>query len=278
MSGPQCTLQAPVVFRGVGVHSGSQAELRVLPAPVGTGRLFRIGGREVPCRVASVVRTDRCTTLGDGQVSVSTVEHVLAAAAGLGLDNLVLELDGPEIPVLDGSALPFLQGFLEAGIEPQGAARGRCTLPRPLFVADGESLVLALPSEEPLLEASIHFAHPLVGAQHFGFRPGVDDFSADLAPARTFGFWEEVQALLARGLARGGDLSNALILGGPGGFSSPPRFPNEPVRHKVLDLMGDLALLEVPLQARVLAVRAGHRLHVELARKILEEVAHAGLV
>jgi UDP-3-O-[3-hydroxymyristoyl] N-acetylglucosamine deacetylase len=128
-----------------------------------------------------------------------------------------------------------------------------------------------------VLESWIHFAHPLVGLQSCCFCPETQDFAQELAPARTFGFWDEVQALLARGLARGGDLANALVIGGPGGFSSPPRFADEPVRHKTLDLCGDLALLGAPLRARVLTLRGGHRLHLELARKILEETTHAGL-
>lgn len=278
MTRPQRTLAEPVVFRGVGVHTGVEGTLRVLPAPEGHGRLFLVQGRPIPARVGSVVRVDRCTTLGDGDVTVSTVEHVLSAAAGLGLDNLVLELSGPEIPILDGSALPFVEGFLNAGLVDQGATMESLALPRPVFVAAGEALVLALPAPEPSFEVSIQFAHPLVGLQQHTFLPGVEDFRSTVAPARTFGFWEEVQALLARGLARGGDLSNALVIGGPGGFSSPPRFPDEPVRHKVLDLVGDLALLGVPLDARVLALRAGHGLHVELARRILEEVTHAECV
>ncbi len=273
----QRTLRGPAVFQGVGVHSGTQATLRVLPAPEGHGRVFLVGGRRLPARVGSVTRTERCTTLGDGQVSVSTVEHVLAAAAGLGLDNLLLEVDGPEIPVVDGSARPFVGGLLEAGLVEQGAEATPLVLEAPVFVVEGRGLALALPSDEAVLECWVDFPHPLVGRQVCCFRPDRQDFADELAPARTFGFWEEVQALLARGLARGGDGSNALVIGGPGGFSSPPRFPDEPVRHKTLDLMGDLALLGRPLQARVVVLRGGHRLHLELARQILEATDHAGV-
>lgn len=274
----QRTLAAPALFRGAGLHGGGSSILTVLPAPVDHGRVLRVDGRDLPCRLDRVVGTERCTVLGDGEVRVATVEHVLAAAAGLGLDNLVLEIQGEEVPVMDGSALPFVQGFLQAGVVEQSAPVQPLCLGQPLFVAQGEALVVALPAENAAFEAAIHFTHPLVGAQHFSFRPEQDEFLSSLAPARTFGFWEEVQALLERGLARGGDFSNALVIGGPGGFSSAPRFPDEPVRHKVLDLVGDLALLERPLQARVLAVCAGHRLHLELARKILKEGAHVRMV
>jgi len=259
------------------VHTGEPSALRVHPAPVGHGRVFLVGGRRIAGSVESVVKTERCTTLGDGRVSVSTVEHVLAAAAGLDLDNLLLEVEGPEIPVVDGSALPFVEGFQSAGTVEQTATVSPLVLDRPVFAIEGNALALALPSEEARFECWIDFVHPLVGRQGYRFRPGRQDFARDLAPARTFGFWEEVQALLARGLARGGDVCNALVIGGPGGFSSPPRFADEPVRHKTLDLVGDLALLGRPLQARVVILRGGHRLHVELASKILEAIDHVGL-
>ncbi len=278
MSRLQRTLAGPVVFEGVGLHGGGTSTLRVLPAGEDHGRVFRVRERRIPCSLESVVATDRCTSLGDGEVRVATVEHVLAAAAALGLDNLILETQEEEVPVMDGSALPFVEGFLRVGVVEQTAPVEPLSLTRPVFVAHAESLVLALPAQEAAFEAAIHFAHPLVGSQQWCFRPAEDRFETSLAPARTFGFWDEVQALLERGLARGGDFSNALVIGGPGGFSSPPRFADEPVRHKVLDLLGDLALLGRPIQARVLAVRAGHRLHLELARKILKEGAHAGLV
>lgn len=265
------TLAAPALFQGVGVHSGSAATVRVHPAPPGHGRVFLVAGSRIPARADHVVRVDRCTTLGADGVTVSTVEHLLAAAAGLGLTDLLLEVEGPEIPILDGSALPFVEGFLAVGVREQGP-EAMLALPRPVYAAAGDGVVVALPADEPAFECCIHFPHPLVGLQQVTFRPGEGDFLRDLAPARTFGFWEEVQALLERGLARGGDISNALVIGGPGGFSSPPRFPDEPARHKCLDLVGDLALVGAPVRARVLAVRAGHRLHVEVAKKILEEV------
>lgn len=267
------TLRTAARFQGVGVHSGATATVLAHPAPPGHGRVFLSGGERIPALADRVVRVDRCTTLGSGAAAVSTVEHLLAAAAGLGLTDALFEVDGPEIPILDGSALPFAEGFLEAGLEDHGSVAPPLVLGRPVLAAAGEGVVVALPAEEPSFECCVCFPHPLVGLQQIHFRPAEGDFMQDLAPARTFGFWEEVQALLARGLARGGDLSNALVIGGPGGFSSPPRFPDEPVRHKCLDLVGDLALVGAPVRARVLAVRAGHRLHVEVAKKILEEVS-----
>lgn len=273
------TLAAPALFQGVGVHSGATATVRVHPAPAGHGRMFLVGGQRIPALADHVVRVDRCTTLGLEGATVSTVEHLLAAAAGLGLTDLLIEVEGPEMPILDGSALPFAEGFLAAGLRDQGPVAPPLILERPVYAAAGDGVVVALPADEPCFECSVYFPHPLVGLQQVSFRPAEGDFVRDLAPARTFGFWDEVQALLARGLALGGDVSNALVIGAPThashgypGFSSPPRFPDEPVRHKCLDLVGDLALVGAPVKARVLAVRAGHRLHVEVAKKILEEV------
>lgn len=267
------TLAASALFQGVGVHSGATATVRVHAAPPGHGRVFLVEGQRIPARADHVVRVDRCTTLGLAGATVSTVEHLLAAAAGLGLTDLLIEVEGPEVPILDGSALPFAEGFLAAGLRDQGAVAPALTLERPVYAAAGDGVVVAVPADEPRFECSVYFPHPLVGLQQVSFRPAEGDFMLELAPARTFGFWDEVQALLSRGLALGGDVSNALVIGGPGDFSSPPRFPDEPARHKCLDLVGDLALVGAPVKARVLAVRAGHRLHVEVAKKILEEVS-----
>jgi UDP-3-O-[3-hydroxymyristoyl] N-acetylglucosamine deacetylase len=259
-----------VEFQGVGVHTGQPARLRVLPAPAGKGRVFRVQGREIPALAERVVRVERCTALAVGEAAVSTVEHVLAAAAGLGLDNLLLDLEGPEVPILDGSALPFVEGFHRAGIaELAVPASEPLELEAPLWVSLGEALVLALPWPHLVLEYHIHYPHPLVGFQSMVFDAAADDFAAQLAPARTYGFWEEVRHLLERGLARGGDFSNALVIR-TDGYCSEPRFANEPARHKCLDLLGDLALLGRPLRARVVAVKAGHRLHVELVHRLLE--------
>lgn len=274
MNRPQRTLARPVEMSGVGIHSGAPARLRVLPAEPDTGRVLAAGGRDIPALVRHVVGLDRCITLGFDSVSISTVEHLLAAAAGLGLDNLRIQVEGPEIPIMDGSAAAFVEAFQGAGTAEQNAAAPRIELPRPLWVSHGDALVLALPHRSLELEYAVHFDHPLVGSQWVRFDPVRDSFREVLAPARTFGFWEEVPALRKQGLARGGDLSNALVIT-PDGFSTPPRFPDEPARHKCLDLLGDLALLGADLAARVVAVRAGHRLHVELVRKILEEVTVA---
>lgn len=274
MNRPQGTLASPVTFEGVGVHTGSRARVEVEPAPPGSGRRFVVGGAEIPALATAVVRCERSTTLGAEGAEVSTVEHLLAAAAGLGLDNLTLRVEGREIPILDGSASEFCRLFLEAGRVEQDLPAPRRVLRRPVFVAQGTGVALALPAEAPELEYHLDYAHPQLGYQRITFRPGEDRFEVELAPARTFALWEEVEPLLERGLARGGDLSNALVVY-QDRLSSPLRLENEPVRHKCLDLLGDLALLGADLVARVVVVRGGHKLHVALATSLLQEDLYA---
>ncbi len=272
----QRTIRQPVTLEGVGIHLGKPARVEVQPAASDTGRVFVRDGVEIPALVSSVSRLERCTTLSQGEASVSTVEHLLSACAGLQLDNLRILVDGPEIPILDGSALPFTRALQSAEPVEQDRPAPVHVLKKPVWVAEEGAMILALPNDEAVLEYSVHYRHPMISYQHIVFRPGAERFLAELAPARTYGFYEEVAALLERGLALGGDLSNALVIR-QDGFTSPLRFPEEPARHKCLDLVGDLALLGSELQARVIAVMAGHRLHVELARRILkEDPPHAG--
>lgn len=270
MTRPQQTLAAPVRFEGVGIHLGRPARVEVLPAPVDSGRVFVRQGQEIPALHARVSSVERCTVISAGGVAVSTVEHLLAACAGLQLDNLRIEIDGPEVPILDGSALPFVDAFMAAGIVAQERAARRHVLTRPLWVGDQQALVLALPAARARLEYCLHYQHPMITSQQVQHTTSPESFVSELAPARTYGFMEEVEALLERGLALGGDLSNALVICSDG-YTSPLRFPDEPVRHKCLDLVGDLALLGCDLLASVVAVKAGHRLHVELVGKVLKE-------
>lgn len=293
MNRSQRTLKDTLEFSGVGIHTGKMGRVRLCPGDVNSGIVFQGSKGRIPARVEYVVDTRRSTKLGKGEETISTVEHLMAALWGMGVDNAVVEFEGPEVPILDGSAYPFVQGIKRVGLAEQGADVAVVSLPQPCFVAQGESLVLALPAEIPSFAGDVSYPCPEVGRQHYCLG-AEDDFASQLAPARTFGFWEEVQQLLAAGLGLGGDLSNALIYGRPAEVVPPGapvdelaaltglqtesgvrlRFPNEAVRHKVLDLMGDMALLGGTLQASFLAVRAGHSLHVELARKLAQMLPH----
>jgi UDP-3-O-[3-hydroxymyristoyl] N-acetylglucosamine deacetylase len=229
----------------------------------------------VPALADNVAPSVRCTRLAADGAEVLTPEHVLAALFGLRVDNAHLELQGPEVPILDGSALPFAEAIHATGIVTQDAAARTLRLPRPVWAAEGERHVLALPAERFALTVATAFGRACAGPAvfHVEFPPdGVDDAAAEpflhqLAPARTFCFEDEVAAILAAGLGAGGSLENTLVLSDTGP-SRPLRFEDEPIRHKALDLLGDLALLGGRLSAHVIAVKAGHALHTAAAEQI----------
>lgn len=267
----QGTVREPVTYSGTGIHSGRTGTVTVRPAPPNHGRVFRVGEVEIPARVDMVTRCDRATVLGKDDITVQTPEHLMAALVACGIDNAVLELEGPEVPILDGSALEFCLGLQKAGREDQKEAPRVLHLSKPV-VAHGsdDSLVLALPAEMPTYEYGLHYIHPMLGFQQVSFGPDWKEFVAEIAPARTFALWEEVKPLIERGLAQGGNADNCLIVFKES-FSSPLKVECEPVRHKCLDLIGDFGLLDARLMARVLAVKAGHALHVECARRVWKE-------
>lgn len=261
------TVGSAVTFTGVGVHTGASATVRVQPADPGMGVVFLCeGGKRVPATVESVTDCRRSTVLGP----VSTVEHLLAAVSSLQLSDLLIEVEGPEIPILDGSARPFYEALQQAGIRPYEQKIEMFHVKHPVIVAEGQVLVMALPAEEPVFEYALDYAHPLLGYQHVEFRPSPGNFRDQLAPARTFALWEEVQPLWDKGLAKGGSLENALVVY-QDRYSTPLRLELEPVRHKCLDLVGDVSLFGRPIVGRILAVRAGHRWHVELVRRLRQE-------
>lgn len=271
----QRTLSAPVEFSGVGIHSGAVGRIRVSAAPANSGITFTVGEVAIPAVAEHVLSTRRCTLLGRDGVSVSTVEHLLAALYGLGIDNARIEVEGPEIPILDGSAGPFVARFLEAGLQEQ-AAPARCArLIAPLWLApEGAgpetTSILALPGDGLTVTAAIDFGRPGASRQVFSFRVGDGAslaFARELAPARTFCFEDEVAAILAAGLGGGGSRENTVIVSADGP-ATPLRFSDELARHKALDLLGDLALIGARLTGHVIALRAGHTLHVALASEI----------
>jgi UDP-3-O-[3-hydroxymyristoyl] N-acetylglucosamine deacetylase len=213
-----------------------------------------------------VAGTARCTTLAAGGVEISTVEHLLAALSALGVTRVTVEVDGPEIPILDGSAAPFTRA-LRCAVRRLPGERATLKLAAPVWLEHGASSFLAIPAPDFRVVAAVDYPHPLIGRQVVDFAVSPETFEHEIAPARTFGFEHELDDLIARGLARGGSLDNALVFMNDGGATA-RRFPDEPARHKALDVVGDLALLGALPLAHVWAVRPSHRLNVEFARML----------
>jgi UDP-3-O-acyl N-acetylglucosamine deacetylase len=266
----QQTILRPVSVSGTGLHTGAPSVARLMPAPAQAGITFRrvdvSGAPVIHACLDEVVATGRSVVLGR-LARVATVEHLLSAARGLGIDNLTVDIDGEELPCGDGSAQIFVDALRRAGAARQDALRRPIILRTPAWVTSETSIIVAMPAPE----FSVTYVATADGAalapQMAEFRATVDDYARVIAPARTWGLAAEVESLRARGLARGASLSSVLVIG-PEGFVNEPRFPDEMARHKILDAVGDLALLGRPLQAHVVAVRAGHGLHIALAREI----------
>jgi UDP-3-O-[3-hydroxymyristoyl] N-acetylglucosamine deacetylase len=265
------TLRREVACTGIGLHSGRPVRLRLLPAPAGHGvRFARTDvGVEVPATLANIGGQDHATTLRCSGVSIGTVEHLLAALAGLGVDDARVEVDGPEVPVLDGSAAPFVILLHEAGLRPLAAPRLHLKVKKPVEVVHGAKSVRLSPADHFEIGYSIGFDHPLLRHQALSLRLTPRSFTESIAPARTFGFLREVEMMRKSGLALGGSLENAVVIGETGVLNNKLRFEDEFVRHKILDAVGDLALLGHPLLGRLDATRAGHALHAAAARKLL---------
>src|SRR5690348_3524419 len=241
----QTTLRGPFTVRGRGLHTGEPCTVTALPAAADGGVVFwlrRDGERvRIPALASCVTGTQRCTTLGAGEARLDTVEHLLSALAGLRIDNAEIEVDGLEIPALDGSALPWVEAIRGAGVERLPELGRVRELSQPVALRDGESWLVAAPSDRYALTCVTHFDHPLLGTQAVTFTEDPDAYAREVAPARTFGFAHEVEALRAAGLARGGSLDNALVIH-EDRFSSDLRVPQECECHKLLDLIGDLSL------------------------------------
>ncbi|MFW6278971.1 MAG: UDP-3-O-acyl-N-acetylglucosamine deacetylase [Bacillota bacterium] len=271
----QQTIKKVVSFSGPALHSGRETKIKFLPAPGETGVIFRrvdlSSAPEIAASPQRVVSTERCTTLGrkfSGQeIEVSTVEHLLAAVWSLGLDNLLVEVDGPEIPITDGSAYPFFKLLKKAGAVAQKQKRHIIKPEEPLRVKDGPDKYLAyFPHEGFKISFILQYDNPVVGTQFFQFENRENNFEEKLVRARTFGFEKEIDYLHENGLAQGGSLDNALVFGEKQPVNE-PRFADEPVRHKVLDLIGDLSLNGF-VEGHFIAIKSGHTLNVKLANKI----------
>jgi UDP-3-O-[3-hydroxymyristoyl] N-acetylglucosamine deacetylase len=267
----QRTLSSHFSIQGTGIHSGAAARVSVRPAAPDSGRVFRCGGVTIPAGVEYVVDTTRSTTLGSDGTRIGTVEHLLSALAGCGIDNCEIEVDGPEIPILDGSARPFVEAILSSGVEAQHVPARFARVREPLPVAVGASELRAEPSDRLSIRVTTEFDDWPEGAAtvstdgHDGIPGGYAD---RIAPARTFAFRNEVEMLIAAGLARGGSLDNALIVTPPDSFSTPLRVPAEWCAHKMLDVIGDLALLNARPLMTITAHRPGHRVNTAFAAAI----------
>ena len=271
----QCTLAGAATLEGAGVHSGEAATIALRPADPGAGIRFRrvdlAGKPEIPADLDHVVSTELGTRLGAGEATVMTVEHVLAALAGLTIDNALIELSGPEPPIRDGSFKDYVDAVRRAGVVEQDEPARVLQLKEPLAVScDGGASYVAAPAEEFRLSATIQFAHPVIGRQYASFEIDPETFARELAPARTFGFRADAEVLLARGLARGASLDNTVVLDDEGVLNEELRFPDEFVRHKAGDVIGDLALLGARLRGHVIAERPSHQGNVALARALAQ--------
>ncbi|MDB5026465.1 MAG: UDP-3-O-acyl N-acetylglucosamine deacetylase [Candidatus Eremiobacteraeota bacterium] len=268
----QTTLRDAIAFEGAGLHTGAPARVRVLPSPAGSGLRFRLNDAvEFPARADYVVETVRATVLGFGEHRVSTVEHLLSALLGCGVDNALIAVDGPEIPVEDGSSKVFADAIDAVGLTMLHEARLRWIPTEPRVFRDGEKLLVVAPASSFRVRMTVDYAAP-IGTQYIEAEITPEIYRRDIAPNRTFGFLHEVEALVKRGLAQGGTLENAIVFG-PEGPLTPLRAPAEPARHKILDLVGDFALLGAYPQCEVIAIKSGHKLHCTAVRELR---AHGG--
>jgi UDP-3-O-[3-hydroxymyristoyl] N-acetylglucosamine deacetylase / 3-hydroxyacyl-[acyl-carrier-protein] dehydratase len=269
----QQTIGGEAGFEGCGLHTGTPARLRFLPAPEGSGIRFRRtdldAAPEIPARLEFVASTDRSTTLASGPAQVGTVEHLLAAVCACGIDNLTIEIDGPEVPIADGSFAPFYDVLRQPGTAPQGVPARVLELKEAVRASGpGGASYVAVPDEQFRVAATIEFEHPLIRRQFGAYNVTAGDFGAELAAARTFGFVHEAEALRSRGLVKGVSLENALVLDDTGVASGELRWSDEFVRHKAGDIVGDLVLIGKRLRAQVIATRPSHAGNIELARAL----------
>ncbi len=267
------TLKESFTVRGIGLHSGIETQVRVLPTQKGEGRYFvRTDLTEQPIINASLAIVQEAmlsTELGEGEAKVRTVEHLLAALVASGVDGARIEIDGAEVPLLDGSAKIWVEAIAAAGIQ----SLNNDVIPErqiiePIWHQESDMFVAALPSPHALFSYGVDYPYAVIGRQWYSWNPQVEDFAAAIAPARTFGFADQIEQLQKMGLIKGGSLENALVCDHEKWLNPPLRFKDEPVRHKLLDLIGDLSLLGKIPQAHYLAYKASHKLHTQLAQKI----------
>lgn len=271
----QKTLKREVVFSGKGLFTGQQAAVRLIPAPVNTGVVFKRtdlpGTPLIPAQLEYVKEAIRCTMLENGGASIQTVEHLLGALYGLEVDNLSIEISGPEVPIFDGSARQFSQMICEAGLLEQAAKKEIATLIEPVSWSNGDTYLVALPSLEYRISYTLCYPQsPYLRSQYFSIPIDCKKFEQEIAPCRTFTLYEDIALLIEKGVLKGGGLENGVVIKGtevmnPEGV----RFSDEPVRHKILDMVGDLALMGFAFVAHIIAIRSGHAANQAFAKQLV---------
>ena len=271
----ETTSQKAVETEGVGLHSGVPGRLKLCPAPAGTGVVFRrsdLDEFEIPASYRYVTKVSYATSLMKQGVLISTTEHLLSTLYSIGIDNVYVEIDNLEVPILDGSAQPFVKLIQEAGIKQYRRQRRYLRIKKPVTLEHGNKKISILPSDTFFLSCVVFFDHPLVGSQSLDMEVSPERYASEIAPARTFGFSWELDQMRDMGLIRGASLDSAVCFDktgvlNPGGL----RWSDECCRHKALDLIGDLALIGRPLLGHVIAERAGHAMHVALVSRIMSD-------
>jgi len=267
------TITAPLELSGIGLHSGAPVTMRLLPAPAGSGIVFRrtdLDNFEIPATGRNVAKVSYATSLMRQGVLISTTEHLLSALIGMGIDNVIVELDNLELPILDGSAQPYVEAILSVGIKVQRRRREYIRVLKPVEVRDGDKFIGLYPATGYRIDYAIDFPAP-IGQQSTSVDLAAENYGTQIAPARTFGYKADEQRLRDMGLIRGAGPQNAIILGAHGPENGPLRFADEYVRHKVLDLIGDLALAGRRIEGHVVAERAGHAMHTALVSRLLKD-------
>ena len=267
------TIASPLDFSGVGLHSGALVTMRLLPAAAGSGVVFRrtdLDNFEIPATGRNVAKVSYATSLMRQGVLISTTEHLLSAFIGMGIDNVIVEIDNLELPILDGSALPYVEAFRRVGIREQRRRRETLRVLHPVEVHEGDKFIGVYPGAGYRVSYTIDFPAP-IGQQKTCIDLASETYGTEIAPARTFGYKADERKLRDMGLIRGASADNAIILGARGPENGPLRFPDEYVRHKVLDLIGDLALAGRRLEGHVVAVRAGHAMHTAFVARLMKD-------
>jgi UDP-3-O-[3-hydroxymyristoyl] N-acetylglucosamine deacetylase len=271
----ETTIQRPVEAKGVGLHHGVPVSIRILPAPPSTGIVFRrvdLDGFQIPASWRHVARVSYATSLMRQGVLISTTEHLLSVLYSMGVDNAYVDIDNLEVPILDGSGQPYVELLQEAGLKMYRRRKRYLRIRRPVSVEANGKRISILPADRFLLTCDVFFDHPLIGRQSLDMEVIPERYAQEIAPARTFGFEQELDQMRNMGLIRGATLDNAICFQSsrvlnPGGL----RFPDECCRHKALDLIGDLALIGRPLLGHVIAERAGHAMHAALVNRIMSD-------